>query len=217
MLESELMQERICQALGVESLPGTISASVVGETNMLQVSATSSSARTAFEMVRAVDAHYPELGQYIDQNAVLHVLTSAQAPTSPSNALNQRKLISTAALLAGVAMVAALGWFSIARDTVQTRAGARHKLDAEILAAIPHEKRGAGQTGQKKSGCCSALPWSAFSFKRPFFACARRLNRQRLKKNNTGRVLLVTSVTAGEGKSTVAANLALALAQNTAL
>ena len=212
MLESELMQERICQALGVESLPGTISASVVGETNILQVSATSSSARTAFEMVRAVDAHYPELGQYIDQNAVLHVLTSAQAPTSPSNALNQRKLISTAALLAGVAMVAALGWFSIARDTVQTRAGARHKLDAEILAAIPHEKRGRGKLG-KKERLLLRSPMVSFFFQEAFFRLRTSVEQAETEKNNTGRVLLVTSVTAGEGKSTVAANLALALAQ----
>ena len=67
MLESHLMKERICQALGVDTLPGTITAQVEGETNLLQVSATAPSSRMAFEMVRAVDAHYPELGQHIDQ------------------------------------------------------------------------------------------------------------------------------------------------------
>lgn len=52
MLESHLMKERICQALGVDTLPGTITAQVEGETNLLQVSATAPSSRMAFEMVR---------------------------------------------------------------------------------------------------------------------------------------------------------------------
>ena len=36
MLESHLMKERICQALGVDTLPGTITAQVEGETNLLR-------------------------------------------------------------------------------------------------------------------------------------------------------------------------------------
>ena len=43
MLESNLMKDRINQALGVDVLPGTITATVEGETNLLQVTATSSS------------------------------------------------------------------------------------------------------------------------------------------------------------------------------
>lgn len=99
MLESNLMKDRINQALGVDVLPGTITATVEGETNLLQVTATSSSPRMAFEMVRAVDAHYPELGQHIDQNAVLHVMTNAQAPVAPSNLVNTQATILLAAVL----------------------------------------------------------------------------------------------------------------------
>ena len=107
----------------MDTLPGTITAQVEGETNLLQVSATAPSSRMAFEMVRAVDAHYPELGQHIDQNAVLHVMTNAQVSMWPSNPVNPRRTVLFAAVLAGGAMLVALAWFSVARDTIQTRSG----------------------------------------------------------------------------------------------
>ncbi len=213
MLESNLMRERICLALGVAKLPGTITAQVEGETNLLQVSATSASPRMAFEMVRAVDAHYPELGQYIDQNAVLHVMTNAQAPTWPSNPVNVRKTVILAAILAGGAMLAALVWFSVARDTIQTQSGARHKLDAEVLAVVPHEKRARGRWG-KKDKLLLTSPMVSFFFQEAFFRLRTAAEQTaELGATQQCQVLLVTSVTAGEGKSTVASNLALALAK----
>lgn len=213
MLESHLMKERICQALGVDTLPGTITAQVEGETNLLQVSATAPSSRMAFEMVRAVDAHYPELGQHIDQNAVLHVMTNAQVSMWPSNPVNPRRTVLFAAVLAGGAMLVALAWFSVARDTIQTRSGARHKLDAEVLAVVPHEKRGRGRLGRKDKLLLTS-PMVSFFFQESFFRL--RTAVEQAAEPGTApqcRVLLVTSVTAGEGKSTVASNLALALAK----
>lgn len=213
MLESNLMKDRINQALGVNVLPGTITATVEGETNLLQVTATSSSPRMAFEMVRAVDAHYPELGQHIDQNAVLHIMTNAQAPVMPSNLVNTQTTILLAAVLAGGAMMAALVWFSISRDTVQTQAGARHKLDGEILSVVPHEKRGKGGLSRKEKLLLSSSMVS-FYFQESFFRLRTAVEQAPVSSTSKqGRVLLVTSVTEGEGKSTVASNLAMALAK----
>ena len=204
MLESHLMKERICQALGVDTLPGTITAQVEGETNLLQVSATAPSSRMAFEMVRAVDAHYPELGQHIDQNAVLHVMTNAQVSMWPSNPVNPRRTVLFAAVLAGGAMLVALAWFSVARDTIQTRSGARHKLDAEVLAVVPHEKRGRGRLGRKDKLLLTS-PMVSFFFQESFFRL-RTAVEQAAEPGTAPQCRVL-------GKSTVASNLALALAK----
>lgn len=208
MLESELMCDVICEAMCCTTMPGTITASVVGETNMLQVTATCSSPKMAFDMVRTVDANYSDLGAHIDQNAILHVLTNPQAPTGPSNGVNTRRMMVLAGIVAGAAMTAILVWFSISRDTVQNRAAARHKLDAKILAAIPKEK---GK--RRKQGKLISETSLSFYFRESFFQLQTAVEHGLSGEQPGGKVLVVTSVTVGEGKSTVAANLALALAQ----
>ena len=210
MLESELMCDVICEAMCCTTMPGTITASVVGETNMLQVTATCSSPKMAFEMVRTVDAHYSDLGAHIDQNAILHVLTNPQAPTGPSNSVNTRRMMMLAGMAAGAAMTAILVWFSISRDTIQNRAAARHKLDAKILASVPREKG-----GKRKQGKLISETNTSFYFRESFFQLQTAVEHGLSVRGDQpgGKVLLVTSVTVGEGKSTVAANLALALAK----
>ena len=77
---------------------------------------------------------------------------------------------------------------------------------------MPKEKGGRRQLG-KKERLLPRSPMDSFFFQEAFFRLRTSVEQAETEKNNTGRVLLVTSVTAGEGKSTVAANLALALAQ----
>ncbi len=167
----------------------------------------------AFEMVRAVDAHYPELGQHIDQNAVLHVMTNAQAPVAPLESGEYPGHHFAGAVLAGGAMMAALVWFSISRDTVQTQAGARHKLDGEILSVVPHEKRGKGRLSRKDKLLLSSSMVS-FYFQESFFRLRTAVEQAPVSDHSKqGRVFAGDQRDGGRGKSTVASNLAMALAK----
>lgn len=215
ILESDLMAKRICQELGTSSLPGTLSAQTLGETNMLVVTARSSSPRMAFLMVQAVKEHYTEFSSHIDKNAVLQILSDAQVSTTPVNALDTSRATRLAAALCAAAMTLILVVLDISRDTVQTPSAARNKLDGPVLVSVPHERR-------KRKHPVSLLissPAVSFFFGEAFFqlrsSVEAELERMEAagKNGGRGRVILVTSVAAGEGKSTIAANLALALAK----
>lgn len=214
ILESNLMAKRICEDLGVSALPGTLSAKTLGETNMLVVKAAAPSPRQAFLMVQSVKNHYTEFSELIDRNAVLQIMSDAQVSTAPLNPINVTRAARLGALVCGLAMIALLSVSSIARDTVQTKSGARHKLDSTSLVSVPHvKKRG------KSSPLLISEPGVSFFFEETFFRLrsAVEASIERLdaagKLPEGGKVILVTSVSAGEGKSTVAANLALALAR----
>lgn len=213
MLESSIMRDVLCKAMGSDTLPGSISAAVVGETNMLRVSAVAASPKDAFELIRAVDENYSSLGVQIEQNAVLRVISSAQAPSAPSNPVNTRRYLMAAGGVGGIAMIALLVWFSVSADTIQNRSAARHKLDADLLAVIPQEKR----WRQKREKLLITSPLVSFFFQEAFFrlrsAVEHGLGDRDEGKSRDGKILMVTSVTESEGKSTVACNLALALAQ----
>lgn len=214
ILESSIMSDRICQELGVAGLPGTLKAETQGQTNMLVVTATSASPRQAFRMVQTVKEHYTEFSDLIDRNAVLQILSDAQVSTVPVNPLNTRKTAMLVSAACGILTMGILGWMNIARDTVQNRSGARHKLDGAVLVSVPHEPR------RKKGGALLiSNPGVSFFFEETFFrlrsAVESALERITAAEGDRGlgTVVLVTSVAPGEGKSTVAANLALALAK----
>ena len=99
------------------------------------------------------------------------------------------------------------------RDTVKTPQAARRKIDARLIRTIGHERK--NKTLRSKLRRKNAAPLIVNNLiKKNFieenmsFCSALEYHMRRRKQ----QVVLVTSVGENEGKSTVAANLALALA-----
>lgn len=97
---------------------------------------------------------------------------------------------------------------------MQTTSAARHKIDAKLYCTIHHEtKNKTLRTKLKKTtkGLLITNTTASFNFSEEVAKLASRVSHavRRDKKN----VILVTSVAENEGKSTVAANLAISLAQ----
>ena len=62
LLNGEMLRRTIAEELGVSSVDGTISAETIPETNLVVVTATSSTPRRAFSILRAAMDHSNELG-----------------------------------------------------------------------------------------------------------------------------------------------------------
>ena len=116
-----------------------------------------------------------------------------------------KKYAATAFLAAALAMAALIGLFSFLRDTVKNEAEFTRKIDADLLGVVYHEKK------KKNSSMLITNPARSFLYVESLKRIASRV-RGRLDRKG-GKVLLVTSVAENEGKSTLAANLALALAE----
>ena len=89
--------------------------------------------------------------------------------------------------------------------TVKNVALLPRKIDADLLGVVYHEKK------KKNSSMLITNPARSFLYVESLKRIASRV-RGRLDRKG-GKVLLVTSVAENEGKSTLAANLALALAE----
>ncbi len=200
IIKSEVMANRLTNELGDEV--GTLSAQVVGETNILLISATADTAEAAFRMMLMAKDSFGEYFSKVDSSAVLQLVSDARIPLSPNGQRSATKYIFLGAMAGGLIMVAVLLLFHIKADTVQTRRGARRQLDAQVLVALPHEKR----EPLLSSGGTS------FYFRENLYRLRSKIETA-APAGDEAVVILVTSVAANEGKSTVAANLALALAE----
>lgn len=212
LLNSSVMRKTILEQLGTQSFDGTIQADVIPETNLLTVTVTASDPRTAFSVAQAIQKHHELVTYQVLDSIALEVLQSPQVPTAPVNYANATGQMKQLSLIAAVAMAVALAAMSYSRNAVRSGKEARDKLDCPYLGEIPHEKKYKTLPAwlrHRKTGILITSPSTSFRF-----AEAVRKLRRRVEQHMTeGNVLMVTSLLENEGKSTVAVNLALSLAQ----
>ena len=212
LLNSSLMRKTILAEIGSPVFDGTITASVISETNLINVKVTASDPRTAFLVSQAIIDHHEDLTYKVINSTSLEVLQAPTVPYGPSNyanAMGQAKSRAVAAALAAAAVLAAL---SFMRKTIRSEYEAEKELTCECLGELPHEKKRKTLLAtilRRKSGILITNPATSFRFAEN----VRKLRRRVERLANGRKVIMVTSLLENEGKSTVAVNLAQSLAQ----
>lgn len=211
LLQSDVMRESIQDSLG-QSINGTITAQQQGETNLITVTVASSSPKDALLIMQAIIDNYEKLSDYVSSTAVLSMLNAPSVVTAAHN-YNITRISLLTGLLCAVVMMLLLAWLSVAANTVQTVEGAQAKLDAKIIGTIPHEKLTLASVKNGRRNKHGALninsPTVSFAFTESVHRIAAKFEHERTKGN---RVFMFSSVSEAEGKSTLAANIALSLA-----
>ena len=114
-------------------------------------------------------------------------------------------------------MAVLLIWLSVSSGTIQNSTGAKNNLDAKILATVPHEKSAAKPRFLQPSGgkrLRTNLNISSPAIGFPFVESIHRIASKFEHEHTKGKkVFLFSSVSEAEGKSTLAANTALSLAE----
>lgn len=200
---------------------GKISASLVPESNFISVSAEDVSPEKAYVALTSLAEIFPSLSDYISDSSVVQIIRNPQISSSPVNTLNEKRLCLIAAALGAGVTVLLLCWMSVKRETVQTKAGARGLLDSPIIASVGHEKKKCGVSGlfsRSKQGLQVFNPTTSFAYTEQISKICSQLDHENAAHGL--KVFLVAGVGENEGKSTIAANIASALAmsgKNTAL
>ena len=212
LLNSNLLRKTIMDELGGETFQGTIQASMISETNLLTVTVSASSPRTAFLVARAIIDHHGELTYEVVDNVALEVLQWPVVPAAPANYPNAGSQMRKMMLLTAVAMAALLAYISFVRDAIRSGKEAQTKLDCDYLGEIAHErtyKTPISYLRRVKTNILITDPAISFHYVEGIRKIRHRVD-QRMRGD---KVLMVTSTLESEGKSTVAVNLALSMAQ----
>jgi capsular exopolysaccharide synthesis family protein len=212
ILNSSVMKKNVMEQLNLTEFPGTISAACVDQTNLLMLKVRSSDPRTAFMVIQALIENHEAVTYDVIGDISVEVLQYPTVPTAPVNPSDVWGVMGRALLLSAIAVCALLAVQSVFRDTVRSRAEAERKLDCWCLGEIHHERRAKSLQDifrRRKSGILVTKPETSFGYVTTMSKLCRRV-RQHMRGGN---VLAVTSVAENEGKTTVAANLALSMAQ----
>ena len=211
---SEVLRNRICEQMGVESIDGEINASVMQDTNLISLTVTSSDPRQAYLIITSALENYDSVSEYLFTNAVLRTVREPSVPYGPSNTLDLDRISKLAMLGAGGGMVLVTALFTVLRFTVQTRQGAERNLDGKILGSIQYERKNLSMREifrKKKKSLLISHATIGMAFSENVRKIASRLSQHMRRRGQ--HILLLASVAENEGKSSVAANLAIALAE----
>ncbi len=212
LLNSSILRKTIMEEMGVTSLDAKISTSVIPNTNLITMSVTSGDPRTAFLTAQTLIDNHESLTYAIVDGIVMEVLQHPTVPMGPINHVNATGEMKRMGILAGLAAAAALAVFSFLRDVVRSGTEAQAKLDCDYLGEIPHEKKYKtifSRMFRRKTSILIDNPVTSFKY----VETLRKLRRRVEQHMDGGKVVMVTSLLENEGKSTVAVNLALAMAK----
>ena len=192
---------------------GTISASRVGDSNFIVITCRDDSPRDALMALLALEAVFPEVASYISSNAVTLVVRNPSVSGGMVNAVNIVQTRKTAAMAGAGLMTVLLVWFFLRRETVQTRSGARHLLDAPIIAYVGRVRQ---TFSWRRLLRPRKEPLQVFSLSAPFSyteqigTICTQLEQEH--SANGSKIFMFTGVGENEGKSTISGNVAAALA-----
>lgn len=214
ILGSNVLKKKVAQDIGVNSLDVETSVDLVPETNLITLSVKAKTAAESYRVLRSVMENYNTVSDYAIKNVIIETIQQPSVAMSPSNPLNEKRMVLKVFLIAVGCLIVLVAGISYIRDTIKNPGEVSSKLDTRLLGTIAYEKKSKSLSMNRKKGYLSMLisnPLRSFAYVESSKMAASRVRSYMDKEQ--AKVLLVTSVMENEGKSTVAANLALSLAQ----
>lgn len=210
ILMSGVLQRKVANELGMAGVPGSIKASVLSSTNLLTLSVRDTDPERAYQTLQAVINNYPSVSEVIVGKVNMKMLDESGVPTHPDNSKNLSSGVKKGAVLgAGLGF----GWIvlvTLLRKTIRRKEDCQRYINQRCLGGIPLVRfKERSKRIEHRLNIAEENVGSEFKE-------AIRMVRNKLEKSardNSLKTILVTSALAGEGKSTIAVNLAISMAQ----
>lgn len=214
VLTDEYLLQEVAEEMGLRKLGAEVQANVISETNLVEIQVRSEKPTTSYRVLNGILEHYLDISQMLLPGYILETLVPPSYPSAPDNGYVVDQLRTRSSLIAMAVTAAIILAYSYFYDSVRREKDVEQKLDTHLLAAIYHEQKNKTlrrklSLRKRKTSLLMDAPVASFGFVETY----RRLREKiRTRCTRSGKkIILVTSMLENEGKSTVAANLALAL------
>ena len=214
ILNSKELKSTVAKELGLNAFEGTASASTLGESNLLEIKVRANSPYISYMEADSILKNYTRFSGELVGGVELTVLEKPKVQENPEDKFQNVKYAIVLSGSVFLVLCAILAFLSLMRDTVRNSKEVESKIDTKLLATIVHEekhKKGKIRIGGEKASILITDPVTSFQYAEGMRKLAARVINEMSEKGY--KTLLVSSATENEGKSTVAANIALAMSQ----
>lgn len=213
VLNSSVLRQVVLAGTNLSSFDGNITAEVSGGTNILTMTVKGSDPREVYLVSKAIIEQHRLVTDTVISDTILEVLKAPSIPMGPVNIPNMKRIVVYSAFGACAGMAALVALMSIMADTVRSKEEADAKLGCYVLGELYHERKFKTLKSwifKRKKSVVITNPLTSFLYTESVNKLASRVSKRR---NDGERIVMVTSFMENEGKTTVAVNMALALAK----
>lgn len=211
ILTSGVLEEVIAEDLGMDYVPASITATAESGINLFTLSVTANDAQTAYDVLQSVIRNYPEVARFVLGETSLTIMDETGIPEDTGKIYVIRGSVKEGMLKGALIGLTIMALYVLNRRTVKSRKELKKKINLEDYGSIPYvreKKRRKGKTAAQVSLLDERVP-------QVYLESIRKLRIKIMKEmeQNNYKTLMITSSVPGEGKSTVAVNLAIAIAK----
>lgn len=206
LMNSDILKSKVQKSDSEGKLSGEYNAVRVGKTNIIVMQATSTSALNAYRLLMTAIETYPSLSNYFNSGYMVRILDDISVSNIVTNhpkTLYYAVCAALVVLLAGVGLTGCLCYFT---DKIHSKEQAETVLDLDILGVQHYIKKKSNQKAILVSDKETDI-----SYIEEMDKLVTNV-REKMDTHNY-RVMMVSSINENEGKSTMAANIALSLAR----
>ncbi len=214
VIKSSNLNKRVQAETGLEEdISKYVSSALVKESNIMEVKITTSDAQKSYMIAKAVYECLPELSKIAVSSGSLDVLETPSLALRPDANNNIKKMALICGLIGLIAAIAVIIIMHLMKNTVAAPEALMKRIDITHIGSVHHV-----EIKRKKKETKAYEPMlitnkkTGFAFGETYKTLRTKLERS--AKKNGCKSLLITSALENEGKTTVAVNIALTLAQN---
>lgn len=209
ILTSGVLEDVVAREMGMDSVPGSISATAEEGTNLLTMSVTSDDPQMAYDILHTVIDCYPEVAEFVLGNTSLTILDETGVPSDTQKEVVVRGSYRRGAVMGAGAGLVILCLYILLKKTVKSKDKLKSQINLPDMGSLPYirNKKRKKKPEQNKVSLINARTPASYQ------EAMRRLRIRVLKEveENQTKTIMVTSSIPGEGKTTVAVNLAISL------
>ena len=211
ILTSGVLEDVVAEDLGVATLPGTISAEADEGTNLLTISVTADDPQVAYNTLVSVLDNYPRVAEFVVGKTQLTVLDETGIPSDTKRSEVIRGSYKRGALKGALIGCVILVLYVLQRRTVKSKKELKKQLNLMDCGSVPYIR----VKKRKKETFHNTLSLLNERISQGYVEAIRkiRIKVMRDMEENGFQSLLITSSIPGEGKTTLAANLAISIAK----
>ncbi|MCD8049353.1 MAG: polysaccharide biosynthesis tyrosine autokinase [Clostridia bacterium] len=220
VLNSTSLTQKVQAETGIdEDITQYISTKLIDQSNIMEVRVKTPDAQMSFNIAQAIYVYLPELSLAAVKTGSLDVIETPQLALKPDQNNGLQRMGVYGALIGFILSAALLIMIGLMRKPVTNPEMLSSKIDITHVGSIPHVNINIKKsllTGKPKDVKHEPIlitnKKTGFAFSETYKTLRTKIERS-VKKHGY-KTILITSTLENEGKSTVAANIALTLAQN---
>ena len=206
ILRSAILRQRVSEHLGVDNIP-TVSTTVLDNSNIFTMRVRHTNPEWAYQVLQAVVECYPQVADYVVGATYLVMLDDSGVPTKPLYDLDLRDSLMLGAG-AGLALwMLFMLLLTLSRRTIHNEDELKRTMNYACLGIVPATKVMARGKG------CPLIHKDNGKFGFGESVRLLQMHVQKEMQSQDHKLLMISGATPGEGKTTIAVNLAIAFAK----